>query len=186
MDRRIEKTKSKIKKALSRLVLAKGFENVRVGEVAKAAGVNRSTLYIHYPNIDSILYELEDDLIAQITLNVGVGNPGDTFEDYMERLAMALLSHRETIQVVLSSSYAHFQNKVEHVLLPLLQGIFEKQHYDPDVERMLITFLLDGSIGVIGAFFRAKKDPSEEDVRVLVKEFVRFFSEPPESKMPRA
>ena len=43
--------------ALIELLNKKDYEFLTIKEICKKAGVNRSTFYLHYDNIDDLLYE---------------------------------------------------------------------------------------------------------------------------------
>jgi AcrR family transcriptional regulator len=48
LDPRIQRTRLLLQEALGKLLETKGFEEISVGDVADAAGVNRATFYDHY------------------------------------------------------------------------------------------------------------------------------------------
>lgn len=62
--KRSEKTRRQIMSAFSRLVFAKGFENVSVLEVVAAAGVARSTFYEHFSGKEDVLRAAMANLFA--------------------------------------------------------------------------------------------------------------------------
>ena len=175
MDPRSLRSRKAIKNALCRLVSERDFSSVKALDVAREAGINRSTFYLHYRSLDAVLYEIEDDLIKNV---VGLTQiKAGAFEDYIKNLAASLLDYSTEIRTVLSSSYAHFQRKLEMVLLPLVVGLpyasFAGLH--PEEEGYVITFLLDGSIGTVASFFRNHGSPSKEDAVRLAEQFLTFF-----------
>ncbi len=176
MDRRVAKSRSAIKKALCDLVNKKGFANVTATEVAQLAGINRSTFYLHYQSLDAVLYDIEDDLVKKVIEMASA--PVIRFEEYIYNLASGIVPLAVPIRVVLASSYAHFQRKLETVLIPLIGSspYTSAGGAGPEEEKLIITFLLDGSIGTVAAFFRSNLEPTEEDVRRLVRDFIAFFN----------
>lgn len=177
MDRRIERSKKAIKCALTELVLEKGFENITAGQVASKAGVNRSTIYLHYSSLDYILYDIEDEVIKDIMKSAFMLT--DDFSLYINRLALAILGQKEKIRAVLSSCYAHFLKKLEGAIFPLINmSRFGGTLFTKEEEKLLLIFLLDGSIGVIDSYLKTHHDPDVKEVEHLVESFISFFRDP--------
>ena len=59
-------TKSDLKEALTRLLREKDFEAISVSDIAREAGVNRGTFYLHY--VDK--FDMMDKLIDEILQNI--------------------------------------------------------------------------------------------------------------------
>jgi AcrR family transcriptional regulator len=54
-DRRVRKTKQRLKDALSELILEKGYDRITVQDVIDRADVGRSTFYAHFETKDDLL-----------------------------------------------------------------------------------------------------------------------------------
>lgn len=65
-DARVEKTKSAVKEALLAILQKKSFDSIGMSEVAKAAGISRSTLYANYPNLQDAFDDLVIDFHRQL------------------------------------------------------------------------------------------------------------------------
>lgn len=59
-DLRVVKTRQAIEFAFISLVEEKGFENVKIIDIAKRANVNRNTIYLHYDSKEMIIEDLID------------------------------------------------------------------------------------------------------------------------------
>ena len=57
-DLRIKKTREAIEQATINLIELKGFNNVRLTEIAKVARVNRNTIYLHYKSKEDIIMSI--------------------------------------------------------------------------------------------------------------------------------
>lgn len=66
-DKRVIRTKKAIKAALFKLLETKDLSVVTITELTQKANVNRRTFYTHYRNINDILDETEEDLVAALT-----------------------------------------------------------------------------------------------------------------------
>ncbi|NEG55389.1 TetR/AcrR family transcriptional regulator [Bifidobacterium platyrrhinorum] len=65
--KRHTKTESKIKAAFTTLVQSKGFDAMTVSDIARTAGINRGTFYMHYLDKFDLRQQLIDDTIADLT-----------------------------------------------------------------------------------------------------------------------
>lgn len=57
-DLRVVKTKRAIEQAFFQLIEEKGFEKVRIVDIAKKAEVNRNTIYLHYGTKEGIIKDV--------------------------------------------------------------------------------------------------------------------------------
>lgn len=62
-DARVEKSVEAVKQALLRLLVAKRLEDVSMSELAREAGVSRSTLYAHFGNVPDVYAVLVLDVL---------------------------------------------------------------------------------------------------------------------------
>ncbi|KAB7791276.1 TetR/AcrR family transcriptional regulator [Bifidobacterium leontopitheci] len=65
--KRNTKTEAKIKAAFTTLVNAKGFDAMTVSDIARTAGINRGTFYMHYIDKFDLRRQLIDDTIDDLT-----------------------------------------------------------------------------------------------------------------------
>ena len=54
IDRRVERTRATLQRALTSLTLKKGYDAITVGDICEAANVGRSTFYAHYTSKDDL------------------------------------------------------------------------------------------------------------------------------------
>ena len=59
-----EETREAIRRAFMRLYARRPLDRITVKELCAAAPVARTTFYSHYGNVDDVLREVEDDLLA--------------------------------------------------------------------------------------------------------------------------
>ena len=63
-DLRVIKTRSAIENAFISLVEQKGFENVKMIDIAQRANVNRNTIYLHYSSKEMIIESLIEKIFV--------------------------------------------------------------------------------------------------------------------------
>ena len=64
-DLRVVKTKRAIEDAFISLIEEKGFESVKLVDIAKRANVNRNTIYLHYQSKEMIIESLVEKIFTQ-------------------------------------------------------------------------------------------------------------------------
>ena len=100
-DLRIVKTKAAIENAFISLVEEKGYENVKLIDIAKKANVNRNTIYLHY--------ESKEGIIESIILSA--------YQDQVEKLQiqsyMKMRNNRRNITSMFEAIFNTIDEKVE-------------------------------------------------------------------------
>ena len=64
-DLRVKRTITAIREAFRELVLSAPYENITVSGLCKHARINRKTFYRYYSDLDDLLTEIKEDLVAQ-------------------------------------------------------------------------------------------------------------------------
>lgn len=65
-NQRIRLTKKLLAEALLDLLATKPIEKISIQQLSNKAGVNRSTFYLHYPDIYHLLEEIENHLVDDV------------------------------------------------------------------------------------------------------------------------
>ena len=60
VNRRVQFTKNALREAMIELITEKPLTSITVKDVCARADINRSTFYLHYKDVDSLLVEVED------------------------------------------------------------------------------------------------------------------------------
>lgn len=68
-ERRKLRTRKKLKEATLALVLEKGFDNITIQEVVDLADLGRGTFYIHYHDLQDILWDIIQDGLKESLLD---------------------------------------------------------------------------------------------------------------------
>lgn len=87
IDKRIVKTKTSIKNAFWDLAQGKRLEDITVSELTSHAKVNRSTFYLHYDSVISVLIDVENEIAEKIADNLGSFDIKDVYGSTYKILA---------------------------------------------------------------------------------------------------
>ena len=75
-------TKSDLKAALTRILREKDFEAISVSDIAREAGVNRGTFYLHYIDKFDMMDKLIDEILQNILSLLKEGQPKNKQEAF--------------------------------------------------------------------------------------------------------
>lgn len=99
IDGRVRYTKMVIRQSFLFLLKEQAIEKITVADVCRLAEINRATFYRHYENQYSVLFELENDLLAQIQPPEEVREP----EPFLQSVFHVLAEKKEDWLLLLSS-----------------------------------------------------------------------------------
>lgn len=102
-------TRARICAAARHVFFARGFTAATMEEVAEAAGIRRSTLYLHFREKDAILAAVAGDYTVKLR-EVIAGLPGPAparaeVAEWVRRMALFVLEEREATEVVVSMGH---------------------------------------------------------------------------------
>ncbi|MBQ8679509.1 MAG: TetR/AcrR family transcriptional regulator [Treponema sp.] len=83
MDRRVEKTRTAIIEALTKLMSKKEYQSITVADIIKKANVGRSTFYENFLNKDEVFDEILDTLIYHVFDEIE-HNDGHAFQNNLK------------------------------------------------------------------------------------------------------
>lgn len=77
LNRRVEFTKNALQEAFLSLVAEKPLQRITVTDVCARADINRSTFYLHYKDIRSLIEEIEDEILKFVEYVISQHKPLD-------------------------------------------------------------------------------------------------------------
>lgn len=151
MDLRIQKTLREIHRAFLSLAAEKPMERITVKELCDRAMINKATFYSHYDNMDSLIEELEDEFVKNLTGDIEYA---DLFFTNPEQFIATLL-HRfwEMPEGVILFSSSRYLSLISMLLESLRRSIYKAR---PEIKSipgidMALTYIVMGFTGVITA-----------------------------------
>ncbi|GGQ04276.1 TetR/AcrR family transcriptional regulator [Streptosporangium pseudovulgare] len=65
-DPRVRRTRARLRTAVLTLAAEKDVGAITVSEVARCAGVNRATVYLHFPDVDALVTDAMEEAVTQV------------------------------------------------------------------------------------------------------------------------
>ncbi|MDF2803253.1 MAG: hypothetical protein K0S61_3156 [Anaerocolumna sp.] len=175
-DRRIRKTKAQLRSGLAKLMQSKSINEITVKELVDEVDINRSTFYLHYTDIYSMLDEIERELLEEIMKAINthpIGINKDTFS-FIGDIFSILLENREICRALIGTNGdIAFIHKIETIiasnsmktLAPMFPGSLEDLKYS-------YSFCLNGTVGLIKTWLLENNDESPSHMAELTYNMV--------------
>ncbi len=167
-DRRIRKTKKQIRLGLAKMLETKNIDAITVKELVEAADINRSTFYLHYSNVHSLMDAVEEEIISDIgeilsynSIFIRTGSYRNiqnlfNYIDDNQEIIHALLgpnSRPDFLQRINTMVYTECRTAAENNTDITLSDDFE----------LALSFCLSGTIGIIGKWLDQPVPSAETD-----------------------
>jgi AcrR family transcriptional regulator len=94
-DRRVRRTKQRLKEALLELIAERGYEGLTVADVTERADVGRSTFYTHYGSLEDLLFAGWDAWVLSLA-DVLPAEETEAGDAARMRFSLPLLRHMRT------------------------------------------------------------------------------------------
>ncbi|WP_049562387.1 TetR/AcrR family transcriptional regulator [Nonomuraea sp. SBT364] len=91
-DPRAQRTRARLHAALLDLAAERELGSITISEVAKRAEVNRATVYLHYPDVDTLAADALEDAVAEVARAAALC-PLDAPRDRAPEPLTALFAH---------------------------------------------------------------------------------------------
>ncbi|MGG0656910.1 TetR/AcrR family transcriptional regulator [Rummeliibacillus pycnus] len=176
-DRRILKTKSEIKQALTELMEEKRFEAITVRDLTERANINRGTFYLHYQDKYDLLEQCEDEVIKNILetvrdvqvydLEILIANEKPF--PFIVKILEYIQENAGFIRAILGpNGDPSFQEKLKEVMI---QNFFFKKLNNPSTTvpiEILTTYISSAHIGVIQQWLNTGMKQSPEEMATIL------------------
>lgn len=176
-DLRFARTEKLLQDALTQLISSRAYEDIYVSDLVKIAGINRSTFYAHYSNIDHLLGSLikngwEIMLPSDERMN---RMSSQELLDYLVRAAFAYSkTHQKLVVIALREiQYSPYMADTYNVIVESVVNLtmFSLQGNDIDAESCLLLakYIVNGVFGCFLSYFEQKTImPEEEFISMII------------------
>lgn len=178
VDRRIRKTKTQLKQGLAQLMLQKSINEISVKELVELVDINRSTFYLHYSDIYSLLEEVEDEMVGEITSIIDehpIGIEENTFI-FMEDILQVFEDNKEVCKALMGENGdGNFIRRIGEIIKENAMKQLEVQF--PDIKEDLnyaFAFCLSGCVGIMKQWlFENRKESPKHMAKLMFTMIIR-------------
>ena len=191
-DKRVTKTKEKIKLAFSRLLKEKPIQEIKVIEIAEKANINRGTFYQHYNDVIDLLDKTEkevcDDFYAFLKSARSMLNENSSYEDNKKAFNYFLVETLKYIQNNYEVANALFgQNgdrkyiiKLQNYVKDAMRVDLKDSNIDQEQIDYLFSYISAGTIESIRLWietdFHAPVNDLANFIQSLMLQGISFFN----------
>jgi len=182
------KTKQLIQSTFLSILQKKTFEGITIGDIAKAAQINRGTFYLHYIDKFDLLEQMEQQLFTELGMHVdelqSLYLSTRTYDEEQERLAHALFSFIETqaptLKIFLSDHgragfHIRFKDAFASKVSENLQQ-YESFHVHLNVPlEYFISFITSAFLGLIEQWIQNELDKTPQEMKALYMDIIAFI-----------
>ncbi len=180
------KSAEKMHTALLTLLDSKDFELISVKEICETAGVNRSTFYLHYDNVNDLLQETVEAVYKDFFGRFGAEGPGalDIDEKNEDELFLVtpkyLMPYLDFVEENRKLFYLMYEKnemmgavKTYETWFKTIFGPILTRFGVPQKEQPLImVFYLKGIIGVVTEWVRGGCSESKDEIISVIQKCI--------------
>lgn len=175
-DRRVQRTRRLLHKALMSLILEKKYEDITVQEILDRADVGRSTFYLHFQDKDELLFSgfqyLESFLeSAQVTSTTPLGKSYERIIGFSLPMFEHAQEYRRVNRALLgSNAEAVVRRRIHSVLAGIvsrevkLELQSRKRGNGPVSPELLSHFLVSTFVSVLTWWLNSKNPVSPKEI----------------------
>lgn len=174
-DKRVEQTMEKLENALILLLEQKSLRQIRVTELCRQAGVDRSTFYGYFSSIGQMLDWIENKYLRIFSAKMKECRNYDDFRAYLsflttliyrkQKLFALFYSSREDIRYLSKTEFLHTGNPMPDFCPK-----------DSPASRYQNIFCLYGGNGILKEWILSECELPPEQISQLLLRFFRLFS----------
>lgn len=177
VDKRIIKTKTSIKNAFMNIMLDKELNKITISDIAEKALINRSTFYLHYNDVKSVMDDIDEDIINVISNLVKNFDIADLYTNLyllFSNLSLEFEKDNAYKKYILYSKAASYTSaRLKEILTKELLKAYLK--FFPNRNLPLTEYKVQFvASGIIDAYLKWSK---EETPKVRLEDLCKSFSE---------
>lgn len=183
-----QKTRQRIQEAFIQKLMEKPFDSITVGDLAKTAGINRGTFYLHYEDKFDLMEQMENQLFAELGYHIDQLQShylsAQTFESEQKQLADTLFQfikdRAPVLRVFLSDHgstgfYVRFRSRFARRVRANLEQ-HEKFYKNLTVPMdYFLAFITSAFLGLIEQWIQNGLDKTSEEMTAIYIEIIRFI-----------
>ena len=178
MDRRVRKTRVALRNALVVLMGEKSIQDISVKELCERCDINRSTFYLHYTDVYSLLQQIEADMLAGLEeVLVGFALPdapkhGGGASPIMRSIFRFLADNVDMCRVLLcNNGDMAFVERVKDAVREKFMREWHSRMDDAQrgQSEYVYTFIISGCTGILQEWLATGMPKSADDMAQIVE-----------------
>ncbi len=179
IDRRVLRSRAKIRSALFELVKEKPYAQISVTELTERAGLNRKTFYMHYASLDDVLSEVEEDFAAALSRVLADSSFYDTRKISSDMVYGVEAAVRENYEVLdclsLARSFDVIRDRVERGVRDVIwQKLAQYSSLDDAGRTYISQYLAAGLVSMIVLWIRSGDGKPLEEVAQMAEQMIFY------------
>lgn len=179
-DRRVRRTKARLRQAMTQLMLEKDLSSITVRELTDLADVNRGTFYTHYKDIYDMIEQVENEIFSELEDLLDLHTSEIVQRDIaavLQEVFRFVGRNQNLCRVFLTRQSADrfFQRLNQLIYRKCLDEWKELYHTaDREAPRYALEFVVSGTVGLIRAWATNGFPEPPEDVAELANRLILY------------
>ena len=153
------RSKTLIRDALIKLLNnQKDISSITVSDIVKVANINRGTFYNHYNNIMDVLEEIENELFEELLKLLKKHSPLANASDFLYSLIEYFKQQEKNYKPIVKGLS---KTVLDNLILKFITQIKEIM---PDVDEIMMLFIINGLTGLYFDYLEGKIDMSLDEL----------------------
>lgn len=175
------RSKSLIKKALAKLMHEKDLNKITVSDIIREADISRGTFYAHYPDIYSVLEQIETEELKKMINLVNKSREENSSihdsTDFLTVICKYLYDDFDYYKMLLQSSFLNnFLNRLIEVYYESTVALLLEKDPTKDLSEavLYLTFTTAGAKQVIVGWLQGKINGTPEDIGARLAQLIEL------------
>lgn len=172
-DRRVERTRELLQKALIELITERGYDVITIQNIVDRANVGRTTFYLHYNSKDELLMSCHEAIVSKF--HIGLLHPVSREELLSSEIPPEMNIAYRHLEEGRALLYPVFQGKDSHLILRQirdrsareieanLRTIFEENESNIPLDN-LANYLAGAQIALMQWWLEKRRSHSPDDL----------------------
>lgn len=179
-DRRVRRTKARLRQAMTQLMLEKDLSSITVRELTDLADINRGTFYTHYKDIYDMIDQVENEIFSELEDLLDLHTSEIVQRDIaavLQEVFRFVGRNQNLCRVFLTRQSADrfFQRLNQLIYRKCLDEWKELYHTaDREAPRYVLEFVVSGTVGLIRAWATNGFPEPPEDVAELANRLILY------------
>lgn len=156
-DKRVIKTRERIKNSFMLLTLDNSKEKISISLLTKKAQINRSTFYLHYEDINDVVADIEKEINDKISERMNEFEFGDIYKSTFKLFnsLTEILNENEIVKnyILFSTCSTYITNRLCEILVNITTEKILQQF--PNHTKQAIIYPLNfAAFGIMGTYVK--------------------------------